>query len=75
MTRNLSYRIETAVPVLDPTIKKTILDLIDIQLTDTVKARRIHYKKQNEYAKVKEIPIRSQDETYFFLKRKAGDSR
>ncbi len=74
MTRNLSYRIETAFPVLDPTIKKTILDLIDIQLTDTVKARRIHYKKQNEYAKVKEIPIRSQDETYFFLKRKARDS-
>ena len=73
MTRNLSYRIETAFPVLDPTIKKTILDLIDIQLTDTVKARRIHFKKQNEYVKVKEIPIRSQDETYFFLKRKSRD--
>ena len=74
MTRNLSYRVETAFPVLDESIKKTILELIDIQLNDTVKARRIHYKKQNEYRKHKDIPIRTQVETYYYLKRKLNES-
>lgn len=73
MTRNLSYRVETAFPILDENIKKTIIDLIDIQLNDTVKARRIHYKKQNEYRKNKDIPIRTQDETYYYLKRKQNE--
>ena len=74
MTRNLSYRVETAFPILDESIKKTILELIDIQLNDTVKARRIHYKKQNEYRKHKDIPIRTQVETYYYLKRKLNES-
>jgi len=73
MTRNLSYRVETAFPILDENIKKTIIDLVDIQLNDTVKARRIHYKKQNEYRKNKDIPIRTQDETYYYLKRKQNE--
>ncbi len=36
MTRNIDYRIEVAVAILDPQIKQRILDIIAIQLSDTV---------------------------------------
>ncbi len=70
MVRNLHHRIETMVPVYDENIKKFILNIINIQNLDNVKSRRIHYKKNNSYRKTKsDLPIRSQLETYYFIKR------
>ncbi len=70
MVRNLHRRIETVFPILDKKIKKTIRDIIDIQLNDNVKARYLHYKKYNTYRKdTTDIVIRSQIETYYYIKR------
>ena len=70
MERNLSYRIETTFPVYDPDLKKEILEIIQLQLSDNVRARIIDRYNMNEYRKVAtDIPIRSQIETYFRYKR------
>ena len=49
MNRNLSHRIETAIPVYDPAIRQRIRAIIDIQLADTVKARIIDKAQDNAY--------------------------
>ncbi len=41
MPRNLDRRVEIAFPVLDPSLQAQIGELLDTQLADTVKARRI----------------------------------
>jgi polyphosphate kinase len=41
MPRNLDRRVEIAFPVLDPGLQAQIREVLEIQLTDTVKARRI----------------------------------
>ncbi|HQU52366.1 MAG TPA: polyphosphate kinase 1 [Saprospiraceae bacterium] len=70
MTRNLSHRIETAIPVYNPTIKKTIHDLLQIQLNDNVKARLVKHKLNNQYKRDgSDLAIRSQTETYYYFKR------
>ncbi|MBR9921173.1 MAG: polyphosphate kinase 1 [Bacteroidetes bacterium] len=70
MVRNLSYRVETAFPILDPRIRKLIQDYLRIQLKDNVKARIIDGKHTNAYRKDgSDLAIRSQTETYFYIKR------
>ena len=49
MKRNLNRRIETAFPILDPDIKREIIDIIDIQLRDTVNACRIDDRLRNQF--------------------------
>ena len=71
MSRNLHRRIETVFPVYDEKIKKIIMDLINIQLNDNVKARVIDYKSHNAYKKTSnDLALRSQVETYYYIKRK-----
>lgn len=71
MVRNLHHRIETIFPVFDLDIKETIIDLLHIQLNDNVKARLIDLKKNNSYVRdTTDLAIRSQVETYYYLKRK-----
>jgi polyphosphate kinase len=71
MVRNLSYRIETAFPVFDPELARQIKDFLQIQLNDNVKARVIDAAQTNAYRKGgPDIAIRSQIETYFYLKRR-----
>lgn len=73
MVRNLHHRIETMIPVLDDKIKKQIKEIVNIQLLDNVKSRRIHYKKNNNYRKTKsENTVRSQMETYKYLIKKVN---
>lgn len=70
MVRNLHRRIETMFPILDPDIQNTIKDLINIQLYDNVKARYIHFSKNNEYrTETTDLAVRSQVETYYYMKR------
>ncbi|MFM8487036.1 MAG: polyphosphate kinase 1, partial [Bacteroidota bacterium] len=71
MERNLSFRIETTFPVLDPEIQAEIRSLIDLQLNDNVKARILDKEDQNEYRRTAgDLPVRAQLETYFHFKRK-----
>lgn len=70
MERNLSYRIETAFPIYDPEIRAKILNFLDLQLKDNIKARIIDQKHINAYKKgTGSIPVRCQVDTYFMLKR------
>ena len=71
MTRNLSWRIETIFPIYDPDIKQQILDMIDLQWRDNVKARILDADMNNFYKKNEDdIAIQSQIETYFYFKRR-----
>lgn len=71
MTRNLSYRIEAVFPIYDETLKKEIKEYIDIQLNDNTKARIINKEQSNPYKQNStDILIRSQVETYYYVKRK-----
>jgi polyphosphate kinase len=71
MTRNLSYRVETAFPIYDPQVKADIKDYMQIQLNDNVKARILDKDLKNERNKgVDDLAVRSQVETYYMVKRK-----
>ncbi|MCB0633366.1 MAG: polyphosphate kinase 1, partial [Lewinella sp.] len=69
MTRNLSYRVETAFPIYDPDLKKEIREYINIQLMDNVKARILDEDLSNTYYRNGSLAIRSQRETYYYIKR------
>ncbi|MFW5820002.1 MAG: polyphosphate kinase 1, partial [Bacteroidota bacterium] len=63
MTRNLDHRIEVSSPVFDKDIQKELMDIINIQLNDNVKARIIDEKNSNKYKKTRSSdPVRSQIE-------------
>jgi polyphosphate kinase len=40
MPRNLDHRVEVAFPVLDPVLQSQVHEVLEVQLADTVKARR-----------------------------------
>jgi len=69
MTRNIDYRIEVAVPVLDPRLKQQMLDIIDILFSDTVKARIVDKELSNRYVpRGNRRKVRSQLAIYDYLK-------
>jgi polyphosphate kinase len=71
MVRNLDHRIEVAVPITDPIIKKELIDIIGIQLKDNQKARILDNELSNKYvSSTKSSAFKSQEETYKFLKGK-----
>ena len=74
MTRNLDYRIEAAIKVTDKSLKKELKDILEIQLSDNVKARILDKNLRNEYVKQdKKHEIRSQIETYKYSKSKTKE--
>ncbi len=71
MKRNLSRRIEVVFPIFNSEIKKEIINLMDIQLKDNVKARFIDKSDLNERKKDGLLPlIQSQIETHKYLLKK-----
>lgn len=70
MTRNLSYRVETAFPIYDAELRDEIREYINLQLMDNVKARILDKDQSNKYYRNGSLAIRSQRETYYFIKRK-----
>lgn len=72
MTRNLDYRIEAAAKITDKSLKKEMKDILDIQLSDNVKARILDKKLSNEYISNDKEKCRSQIETYKYLKGKTN---
>jgi polyphosphate kinase len=61
MTRNLSRRVEVAIPIFDPEIRRQIQTLVDLQLADNTKARIIDEEGCSPYARSKGPPLRSQE--------------
>ena len=70
MVRNLDHRIEVAAPILDPKIKKELIDIINIQLRDNQKARILDAELLNKYVPSGRLKFKSQEETYNYLKGK-----
>ncbi|ELR65290.1 Polyphosphate kinase [Photobacterium marinum] len=69
MTRNIDNRIEVGCPIRDPVLKKKIIDILNIQMSDTVKARIIDKEMNNHYVpRGNRRKIRSQTATYDYLK-------
>ena len=49
MGRNLDHRVEVAFPITDPRLKQEVLELLDLQWRDRVKARVIDRAQENPY--------------------------
>ncbi len=70
MNRNLNRRIETAAPVLSPSVKREIIDILHIQLQDNVKACRIDAQLRNIFVRNDVPPVRSQQAIYDYIQAK-----
>ncbi|GLP97254.1 polyphosphate kinase [Paraferrimonas sedimenticola] len=70
MTRNLDYRVEVGTPIIDPQLQQRIVDLLELQWKDTVKARVVDAEQTNAYVKRgNRRKIRSQIASYDYLKK------
>lgn len=74
MLRNIEHRIEATCPVSNKALKKELIDILNIQLNDNVKARILNNSLSNEYVKSKNGKLRSQEETYNYLINKTYKS-
>lgn len=73
MPRNLDRRVEIAFPVLDPRLQAQIREILEVQLDDTVKARRILASGRSVRTRAGEEPaLRSQDWLYEALAHRSG---
>ncbi len=70
MKRNLRRRVECIFPVYDPDAKKELLDVLNIQLSDNVKACEIDNNLINQRIVTKGPDVRSQLATYEYFKKK-----
>jgi polyphosphate kinase len=52
MTRNIDYRVEVLTPVLHPELKEQVLDIMELQWQDNVKARIFDLSQSNPFRKV-----------------------
>ena len=70
MVRNLDHRVEVTCPINDPDIKRTLINLFNIQLSDNVKARILDNELSNRYVQSDGGQrVRSQEEIYNYLQR------
>ena len=71
MRRNLNRRIETAFPILNAEIKRNIIDILNIQLQDNVKACLIDEHLHNNFKRDgNPVKVRAQLAVYEYLKIK-----
>jgi len=70
MVRNMDHRVEATCPVLDPKIRTELKEILQIQLSDNVKARWLDNNLMNNYKKDQLKKIRSQIEIYQYLNQK-----
>jgi len=71
MVRNFDHRFEVVTPIYDKNIQQEIRDIINIQLSDTEKARYINQVPNNQYRKLNsKNGVRSQFAIYDYLKEK-----
>lgn len=76
MLRNLEHRVEATCPVWHEELKQELIDILEIQLQDNVKARVLDNQLSNEYARpAGRKKIRSQVETYQYLHQKTKLNR
>ncbi len=72
MVRNVDHRVEAGCPILDKDIQHELKDIINIQLSDNVKARVLNNELDNQYVNSNNTHnVRSQIETYNYLLKKS----
>jgi polyphosphate kinase len=72
MPRNLDHRVEIAFPVLDPRLQARIHEVLELQLSDTAKAREILLDGSSVRVRTSGVPpLRSQERLYTL----AGEGR
>ncbi len=72
MVRNIDHRIEVACPVFEKSMQQELKDLMQIQLSDNIKARILDNGLSNQYLNPRNTKkVRSQLETYNYLYRKS----
>lgn len=73
MVRNLDHRVEATCPIVDENIKKVLKNILEIQLSDNVKARILDNDLTNRYVRDrKQKKVRSQVEIYNYLHQKTS---
>ncbi len=72
MVRNLDHRIEVACPIYNPDIQQELIDIMNIQLAENVKGRKLDNEQSNEYVErgAKDPVVRSQVAIYKYLRNK-----
>ncbi len=70
MKRNLRSRVECVFPIYDPDLKKELLNILHIQLSDNVKACEIDENLRNQKIITKGPDIRAQMTIYEYFKNK-----
>ncbi|MDR1675922.1 MAG: polyphosphate kinase 1 [Tannerella sp.] len=73
MNRNLHRRIETAFPILEQDIKQEILEILQIQLRDNVKACFIDEQLHNVFKRslaTGQSPVRAQEAIYEYIRKR-----
>jgi polyphosphate kinase len=70
MKRNLRSRVECVFPIYDAALKKEILKILQIQLSDNVKACEIDENLKNQRIQSKEPLVRAQIAIYEYFKNK-----
>lgn len=74
MKRNLSRRIEVAVPIEDPVARQQISDMMELQLSDNTKARILDSRQRNKFVKSKGQPkVRAQIDTFDYFRSQIED--
>ena len=72
MVRNIDHRIEAACTIFSKKIQQELKDILQIQLSDNIKARILDNGLSNQYVNPRNTKkIRSQLETYNYLYRKS----
>ena len=74
MSRNLDHRVEVTCPIFDDDIKNELRKLLEMQMSDNVKARILNENQDNRYLKNNAPPLHSQIEIYNFYKNKANEA-
>ena len=73
MARNLDTRIEISCPIYDPRLQKELVDILNIQWSDNVKARLVNSAQDNQYrTNQSSVKVRAQEKIYQYLRKKAG---
>ena len=72
MVRNIDHRIEAACPVFEKEIQRELKDILNIQMSDNIKARILDNDLSNQYVNPRNTKkVRSQVETYNYLIKKS----
>lgn len=72
MVRNLDHRVEVACPIYNLEIQKELTDIMNIQLAENVKGRKLDNEQSNQYVPQEdgEEVVRSQVAIYKYLRNK-----